>query len=156
MVLKNLKIVLDNSVIEKGYLIFENGLIVKVGIGEYDGKGKDCKGLIAMPGFIDIHIHGSSGIDFMDAKEDDNKLTEKEKKAIKRKLKRTPVGVGSILAGTTALGYGADRIINKATKKEALKTAKKTLGFTGGSLALGALIGGGMAIGDRYSKKKNK
>ena len=87
---------------------------------------------------------------------DDNKLTEKEKKAIKRKLKRTPVGVGSILAGTTALGYGADRIINKATKKEALKTAKKTLGFTGGSLALGALIGGGMAIGDRYSKKKNK
>ena len=74
MVLKNLKIVLDNSVIEKGYLIFENGLIVKVGIGEYDGKGKDCKGLIAMPGFIDIHLHGSAGIDFMDAKEDDYKL----------------------------------------------------------------------------------
>jgi len=89
-------------------------------------------------------------------KEENNKLTEKEKKTIKRKLKRTAIGVGSILAGTTALGYGADRVINKATKKEALKTAKKTLGLTGGSLALGALIGGGMAIGNRYSKKKEK
>ena len=74
MVLKNLKIVLENDVIENGFLVIENGRIVKVGKGEYLGEALDCKHLIAMPGFIDIHIHGSAGIDFMDAKEEDYKV----------------------------------------------------------------------------------
>ena len=86
----------------------------------------------------------------------DEKLTEKEKKAIKRNLKKAALASGGILAGTTALGYGADRIINKATKEEALKTAKKTLKFTGGSLALGGLIGGSMVIGDYAIRRKRK
>lgn len=70
MVLKNLKIVLENKVI-KGSLSFENGIITHIKEGDYFGDALDCKGLIAMPGFIDIHIHGSAGIDFIDAKEDD-------------------------------------------------------------------------------------
>ena len=73
MVLKNLKIVLEDRVIENGFLVFDNDIITKVGEGEYQGTAVDCKGLIAMPGFIDIHIHGSAGIDFMDAKEEDYK-----------------------------------------------------------------------------------
>ena len=71
MTLKNLKIVLEDRIIENGFLVIENGLIAKVGEGDRDGE--DCHGLIAMPGFIDIHIHGSAGYDFMDAKEDEYK-----------------------------------------------------------------------------------
>lgn len=74
MVIKNLKIVLQNKIVEKGYLVFNNGLIKEIGIGECQLEAVDGKGLIAMPGFIDVHIHGSSGIDFMDAKEDDYKI----------------------------------------------------------------------------------
>jgi len=71
MVLKNLKIVTLKKVIENGYIVIENKKIKKIGIGNYDGEAIDCKGKIAMPGFIDIHIHGSVGIDFMDAKVED-------------------------------------------------------------------------------------
>ena len=74
MVLKNLKIVLEDRIINKGTLIFENGIITHIKEGDYFGDALDCNGLIAMPGFIDIHIHGSAGIDFMDAKEDDYKI----------------------------------------------------------------------------------
>ena len=71
MVLKNLKIVLLDRVIENGYLVIENGIIAKIGEGEFLGHAIDCEKQIVMPGFIDIHIHGSAGIDFMDAKEED-------------------------------------------------------------------------------------
>ena len=71
MVLKNLKIVLDDRLIENGYLIFKDEKIEKIGEGDYVGEALDCHGQIAMPGFIDVHIHGSAGIDFMDAEEGD-------------------------------------------------------------------------------------
>ena len=73
MVIKNLKIVLEDEIIENGYLVFDNGLIKEIGRKEYKGEAYDGKGKIAMPGFIDIHIHGSAAIDFMDAKEEDYK-----------------------------------------------------------------------------------
>ena len=71
MVLKNLKIVLEDRLIENGYLIFKDEKIEKIGEGDYVGEAVDCHGQIAMPGFIDVHIHGSAGIDFMDAEEGD-------------------------------------------------------------------------------------
>lgn len=71
MVIKNIKIVLEDRVIEKGFLVFENGLIKQIGEGDYQGDAFDGQGNIAMPGFIDIHIHGTAGIDFMDATEVD-------------------------------------------------------------------------------------
>jgi len=68
MVLKNAIIVLPNEQFN-GYVAFENGKIIEVGKGSYGGKDNaiDCNGNILMPGFIDIHIHGCNGIDFMDA-----------------------------------------------------------------------------------------
>ena len=73
MVLANLKVVTKDRLIERGYLQFENGRITAVGEGDYRGNDEcvDKSGLVAFPGFIDIHIHGSMGIDFMDAKEED-------------------------------------------------------------------------------------
>ena len=70
MVIKNLRIVTLEGVIENGYLEFENGVITKVG-SNYEGEAIDGKNQIAMPGFIDIHTHGSCGIDFMDAVKED-------------------------------------------------------------------------------------
>lgn len=69
MVLKNLKIVQEKRIIDKGFIAFENGLITNIQEGDYLGDAIDCQGLIVMPGFIDIHIHGSAGFDFMDADE---------------------------------------------------------------------------------------
>ena len=60
-------------IIENGFLSVENGLITSINEGETDQKGIDYQGLTVMPGFIDIHIHGSKGIDFMDATKEDYK-----------------------------------------------------------------------------------
>lgn len=76
MIINNIKIVQDNKNIENGYVQIENGKIVSIGSALYSGKDKnviDGKGLTAMPGFVDIHIHGSCGIDFMDANKEDIK-----------------------------------------------------------------------------------
>ena len=70
MVIKNLRIVTLEGVIENGYIEFENGVITNIG-SNYEGEAIDGKNQIAMPGFIDIHTHGSCGIDFMDAVKED-------------------------------------------------------------------------------------
>ena len=73
MIIRDISIVTSTKIIEKGYLSFEDGLIKNIGEGDYFGNEESISkpGLIAFPGFIDIHIHGSVGIDFMDAKEED-------------------------------------------------------------------------------------
>lgn len=73
MIIKNLRIVTLNGVIENGYIEFSNGMITNIG-SNYEGlDAVDGNNQIAMPGFIDIHTHGSCGIDFMDASKDDYK-----------------------------------------------------------------------------------
>ena len=73
MIINHIKIVSGETVIEDGYLEILDKKIHKIGKSPYQGKEGclDGKGLIAMPGFIDIHIHGSAGIDFMDASEEE-------------------------------------------------------------------------------------
>ena len=73
MVINNIKIVTDKKVIENGYIQINNGKISKVCKGTYTGSDNvvDGHGKIAMPGFVDLHIHGSCGIDFMDATSDE-------------------------------------------------------------------------------------
>ena len=79
MIIKNAKIVLKDNVIENGYLEVLNGKIKSISKGSYKGKEEcvDAKGGIIMPGFIDVHVHGSAGIDFMDANVDDYKVISK-------------------------------------------------------------------------------
>lgn len=76
MIIKNAKIVTLKKVIEKGYLEIENKKIKNVGVGDYTGSENaiDVQGNIIMPGFIDVHIHGSAGYDFMDASVEEMKL----------------------------------------------------------------------------------
>lgn len=65
MILKN--VCFYNEIFEKEIADFriENGKITEIGIMDEDGK--DMSGLTALPGFIDIHIHGGNGGDFSDA-----------------------------------------------------------------------------------------
>ena len=72
MVINNVKIVTLKKVIECGHIIIEGKKIVAVKEGLYQGEEKDVidgKGKIAMPGFIDLHIHGAAGVDVMEADE---------------------------------------------------------------------------------------
>ena len=77
MVIKNLRLVTLDKVIENGFIEFNDGVITKIG-SDYEGADAiDGNNQIAMPGFIDIHTHGSCGIDFMDAVEEDyTKISE--------------------------------------------------------------------------------
>lgn len=72
MILKDLRIITPNKDIPNGYIVIHNGHIEAIGEGDIDHKDAiSKKGLVAFPGFIDIHVHGSMGIDFMDAKKED-------------------------------------------------------------------------------------
>ncbi len=62
----NLKLVLEDCVVEDAFLKVENGLISAFGKNDTQLSGVDLKGMIVMPGFIDGHIHGALGCDFMD------------------------------------------------------------------------------------------
>lgn len=68
-VIKNGKVVLADSIIEQGYVEFEEAKIVALGKGEYVGDATqviDAQGDYISPGFIDMHTHGAGGHDFMD------------------------------------------------------------------------------------------
>lgn len=61
-------IVTPVRILEEGEVCFENGKITYVGsltsnVG-YDVV--DCRGLYVSPGFIDVHVHGGGGSDFLD------------------------------------------------------------------------------------------
>lgn len=66
----NGKIVLENSVLENGCIIFDDK-IQQIGTDlKVDGCDViDAKNNFVMPGFIDIHIHGYKGFDVSDADE---------------------------------------------------------------------------------------
>ena len=48
-------------------LAFESGRIVELGAGLIGDETIDADGLTLLPGFLDVHIHGGGGFDFMDA-----------------------------------------------------------------------------------------
>ena len=76
MIINNVKIVTLDSVIENGHVVIKNDKIIKISTTPYIGNEDeviDASSLIMMPGFIDVHIHGSNGVDFMDASKEDIK-----------------------------------------------------------------------------------
>ncbi|MBB6451361.1 N-acetylglucosamine-6-phosphate deacetylase [Geomicrobium halophilum] len=75
MILYGMKVVTRDRTIKNGYLLMESGKIKSVGanLAENDYPGvkriRYDKDDIAIPGFIDIHIHGGYGVDVMDAEQ---------------------------------------------------------------------------------------
>ncbi len=67
----NAKVVTPARVIGRGGVAVENGVILQVFEGDgdqTDAQVVDCGGNYLAPGFIDTHIHGAGGADFMDAR----------------------------------------------------------------------------------------
>ncbi|WML45958.1 N-acetylglucosamine-6-phosphate deacetylase [Neobacillus sp. PS3-40] len=73
ILLKNIQIYTEEHIIENGYLKFKNEKVIELGAMDDLIKTEGFKVIDiplhykAIPGFIDVHIHGVSGADAMDA-----------------------------------------------------------------------------------------
>lgn len=67
-------LILPDRLVEKGELLVEEGLIQDVGPqrqrSSFLGQKIDLRGAYLAPGFVDIHVHGGGGADFMDGTAD--------------------------------------------------------------------------------------
>ena len=76
LVFYNGTVILDNGVIPDGMVLAIDGRIEYVGVRRdglipQDAVRVDAAGQYISPGFVDLHIHGGAGSDFMDATRDD-------------------------------------------------------------------------------------
>jgi N-acetylglucosamine-6-phosphate deacetylase len=65
----NGRIITPEKIIEKGNLLISDGIITEISDKEISSKAGitiDAKENFISPGFIDIHVHGGGGSDFMD------------------------------------------------------------------------------------------
>ncbi|WP_019154198.1 N-acetylglucosamine-6-phosphate deacetylase [Robertmurraya massiliosenegalensis] len=74
LLINDVKIFLENKIIDGGAVWIENGQIKAIEEKPVDNIGSDVqvidgKALNLIPGFIDAHIHGANGADTMDATE---------------------------------------------------------------------------------------
>ena len=70
LVLENARVVLLDRVLKNGSVVVESGLITAVAEVSLAVPGAtvvDLSGLVLLPGFIDVHIHGAVGVDVMEA-----------------------------------------------------------------------------------------
>jgi N-acetylglucosamine-6-phosphate deacetylase len=65
----NARVVLENDILTEGWVEFDPGGITGVGRGVHDraDEGFDARNLFVAPGFIDLHVHGGRGFDFLSA-----------------------------------------------------------------------------------------
>ena len=69
LVLSNARVILEDRELEGSSVAVDSGLIAAVDVAPaIPGAATiDLAGMVLLPGFIDVHIHGSAGIDVMDA-----------------------------------------------------------------------------------------
>ena len=125
-VLSASSVILEDSTLEPGHVIIDNGVISEVSKGLYNGPIKNhqqFEGFQLAPGFIDLHVHGGLNSDFMDG------TPEAFHTVCKAHLKH---GTTSLLATSTAATM--PRIL------EFLKICRacKTAGWTDAAQVLGA------------------
>ena len=64
----NGRVVLPDEIAENGSVLIRDGRIERINAPCPDGvEAVDAGGGCILPGFIDIHLHGGGGADFMDA-----------------------------------------------------------------------------------------
>lgn len=64
--------VAEKAILPNGTIILQDGIITAIGQGDIPAPGAkviDAEGRYVSPGFIDMHIHGGGGFDFMDGHE---------------------------------------------------------------------------------------
>ncbi len=71
LILENAVLILPDRLLEDGAVVLEGGRIAAVGLrGEVprptEARVIDAGGAYLAPGFVDIHVHGGAGADFMD------------------------------------------------------------------------------------------
>ena len=70
LLVTNVQVYSENGFSEQGYILIKDSTISEVNVGDFKGNNNiqvlDGKGLKAIPGFIDGHIHGANGADVMD------------------------------------------------------------------------------------------
>lgn len=71
-IIENVAVCLEDGKLVNGEILISNGKIIEVieGSSGIDCDRIDGRGCTVLPGFIDIHIHGASGADFMDGTEE--------------------------------------------------------------------------------------
>lgn len=72
LLIHNVRIALPDGVME-GEIVVDDGkirIVSSTAINDFAGKRMDGQGCLVLPGFIDIHIHGAVGADFMDGNEE--------------------------------------------------------------------------------------
>lgn len=131
----NAKIVTEDEILEKSVVLIKRHCIENIHLEEtfyeheaaFRGYEKiDLDGQWLMPGFIDIHVHGSKGCDVMDG-------TEEALRTIQESLVKT--GVTSFLATTMTQSEGQIRQALKMVQKQMQVIVK-------GSRILGAHLEG--------------
>ena len=62
LLLTNARLVLEKTVVPRGYLLVRDGRIEALGPGDGPehtaGERRDCEGQYLLPGLIDLHVHG--------------------------------------------------------------------------------------------------
>ncbi|MCW8313396.1 N-acetylglucosamine-6-phosphate deacetylase [Sphingobacterium sp. InxBP1] len=71
LTITNAKIIMPDHILEPGAVSIADGRIVNISdrpsMSRVSGEQLDAEGLYLAPGFIDIHVHGGGGADFMDS-----------------------------------------------------------------------------------------
>lgn len=69
-IFKNAKLITPQGILENAHVLVEDGKILSYGTGETAEEipAVDLGGKYLAPGFIDIHVHGGGGYDFMEDK----------------------------------------------------------------------------------------
>lgn len=104
--------VVDDRIIP-GDVEIEGGLVKAVGVG--DGKGTG----LAVPGFVDVHVHGHDGVDFVDATIEDH-----------RSIARALTSTGVTAYNPTLMSMPVERLLQALrTHPGDVPGGARTLGF---------------------------
>ncbi len=113
----NAVIVGENDIKKENALLVENGKIAGFisdpALSDSD-EAVDCRGGYVLPGFIDIHVHGGGGADFMDGSVD----------AIERVI-ATHLSHGTTTICPTTMSVGMDEIENVFSVYRTFKATSK-------------------------------